>query len=181
MKKPTVSACLITKNEEKFLPRCLESIRQLVDQIIVVDTGSTNRTVDIARRFGARVEHFEWCDDFAAARNYSLKFASSDWILIIDADEELCLSSVYEFLSALQNPQALGYWVWQMGSEGENVESAVYAGRVLRLFRRHSALKFKGRLHEQIPSEALLAVRTRFRAGVLLSDIELFHQDYSED
>ena len=80
---------MIVKNEEDCLDRCLDSVHGLVDEIIVVDTGSTDRTVEIAQAHGARVEHFVWCDDFAAARNYSLSFAEGDWILILDADESL--------------------------------------------------------------------------------------------
>jgi glycosyltransferase involved in cell wall biosynthesis len=80
---------LIAKNEERFLPQCLRSVRALASQIVVVDTGSTDRTVDIAREFGAEVHSFSWCDDFSAARNAALEHATGDWILILDADEEL--------------------------------------------------------------------------------------------
>ena len=80
---------MIVRNEERFLPGCLESVRGLVDEIIVVDTGSTDRTAEIARSFGARVFDFEWRDDFSAARNESLRHAGSDWILYLDADERI--------------------------------------------------------------------------------------------
>lgn len=84
-----ISLCMIVKNEEALLDKCLSSVHGLVDEIIVVDTGSTDRTVEIAQAHGARIEHFKWCDDFAAARNYSLGFARGEWILILDADESL--------------------------------------------------------------------------------------------
>ena len=89
---PTISLCMIVKNESHNLHRCLESVQGFVNQIIVVDTGSEDNTVEIARSYGAEIHFFEWCDDFAAARNHSLSFATGDWILILDADEKLVVS-----------------------------------------------------------------------------------------
>ncbi len=89
-----LSVCMIVRDEEKVLSRCLKSVEGIADELIVVDTGSKDNTITIAKDFDARVFHFEWCDDFAAARNESLKHATGDWILQIDADEELPASSV---------------------------------------------------------------------------------------
>ena len=86
---PRLSVCLIAKNEERFLDGCLESIRGLADQIILVDTGSTDRTVEIARAHGAEVHFRAWDNDFSAARNAALLHARGDWILVLDADEEV--------------------------------------------------------------------------------------------
>ncbi len=86
-KNPTVSLCMIVKNEEEFLARCLDNVKTIVDEMIIVDTGSTDRTRDIATVFGAKVFDFEWTDDFATARNFSISKAKGDWILIMDADE----------------------------------------------------------------------------------------------
>jgi len=86
---PTLSACLIVKNEEKFLEQCLQSIKDLADEIIIVDTGSTDRTKEIAQRFTNKVYDFPWCNDFSAARNQSLKYAVGEWILVLDADETI--------------------------------------------------------------------------------------------
>ncbi|WP_139902266.1 tetratricopeptide repeat-containing glycosyltransferase family 2 protein [Clostridium thermarum] len=85
-----ISLCMIVKNEENNLARCLNSITDLVDEIIIVDTGSTDRTVEIAKSFGAKVYHYQWTNSFSAARNESLKYATKDWILILDADDEFC-------------------------------------------------------------------------------------------
>ncbi len=84
---PTLSLSMIVKNEAAHLPRCLASVRDLVDEMVVVDTGSTDETVRIAESFGARVGHVPWTGDFSAARNASLKLCTGDWILVLDADE----------------------------------------------------------------------------------------------
>ena len=83
----TVSLCMIAKNEEKYLAQCLRSVRPMVDEMIVVDTGSTDRTKDVARAFGAKLYDFTWEQDFSEARNVSLSKAAGDWIFILDADE----------------------------------------------------------------------------------------------
>lgn len=86
---PSISLCMIVKNEEQLLASCLESVKELVQEMIVVDTGSSDKTVEIAASFGAKIFSFHWCDDFAAARNESLKHAAQQWILVLDADEIL--------------------------------------------------------------------------------------------
>ncbi len=78
---------MIVKNEEKHLVKCLRSVRDVVDEMIIVDTGSTDKTNDIAKVFGAKVFDFPWTGDFSAARNHSLEQATGDWILVLDADE----------------------------------------------------------------------------------------------
>jgi tetratricopeptide (TPR) repeat protein len=87
--RPRISACLIARDEEAMLPACLASLAGAVDEVIVVDTGSRDRTAEIAIEAGAKLVRFAWCDDFAAARNASLDAATGDWILILDADERL--------------------------------------------------------------------------------------------
>ena len=84
-----LTVCVIAKNEEKFLGQCLKSVKGLAQQLVVVDTGSTDRTVEIAKENGAEVHNFTWCDDFSAARNAALEHVTGDWILMLDADEEL--------------------------------------------------------------------------------------------
>ena len=85
----TISLCTIVKNEEEMLPKCLESVKDFVDEIVIVDTGSTDNTVEIAKSFGARVLHFEWINDFSAARNFALDQCTTDYALVLDADEIL--------------------------------------------------------------------------------------------
>ena len=88
-KRPTVTLCMIVKDEEAMLGACLDSVRELVTEMVVVDTGSSDRTPAIAREAGARVVEFPWCDDFAAARNAALPHLTTSWILMLDADERL--------------------------------------------------------------------------------------------
>ena len=90
---PKISGCLIVKNEENNLPRCLKSLSPFVDELIIVDTGSTDTTKQVVQEFTSQLFHFDWCDDFAAARNFALGKTSGDWILTLDADEELIATS----------------------------------------------------------------------------------------
>lgn len=89
MRKPQISLCMIVKNEEDVIARCLQSAKNAVDEIIVVDSGSTDRTAAIALSEGAAVHHRPWRHDFSAARNESIALAAGDWILVLDADETL--------------------------------------------------------------------------------------------
>ena len=84
-----ISLCMIVRDEEEHLARCLASVQGVVDEIVIVDTGSIDRSVEIAEGFGARVLHEEWKGDFAAPRNTGIDAAGGDWILVLDADEEL--------------------------------------------------------------------------------------------
>ena len=85
----TISLCLIVKNEEAVLEKCLDSVKDIVDEIIIVDTGSTDNTKVIAERYYAKIYDFKWCNDFSKARNYSFSFATKDYILWLDADDFL--------------------------------------------------------------------------------------------
>ena len=84
-----LSVCMIVKNEEALLNDCLASVKSVADEVIVVDTGSDDKTVEIAESHGARIFTIEWTDDFSAARNFSLEQAKGNWILVVDADEHL--------------------------------------------------------------------------------------------
>ena len=86
---------MIARDEERFLEGCLESAKDIADEMILVDTGSQDRTVAIAERFGAKVIHFPWIDDFSAARNVSVEQAQGEWILVLDADEQLMQKSMH--------------------------------------------------------------------------------------
>lgn len=94
----TISLCMIVKNEEPVLARCLDSVASMMDEIIIVDTGSTDRTKEIAAQYTSRIYDFTWCDDFSAARNYAFSLATMDYIYCPDADEYLDLENQRRFL-----------------------------------------------------------------------------------
>ena len=100
-----LSVCLIIKNEERWLNQCLASIQPVADEIIVVDTGSTDTSCEIAERYGAKIFHFSWCDDFSQARNFSLEKATASWVLILDADEVIAEKD-YDTLRSLTGTPA---------------------------------------------------------------------------
>ncbi len=147
--EPRLTVCLIAKNEEKFLARCLKSVREVATQIIVVDTGSTDRTVEIAHEHGAEVHAFTWCDDFSAARNESLLHARGEWILILDADEELSTAHVQKLRSHLRTPGVLGF---RLPLKESTLGDGALA-YVPRLFRNAPGIQFHGRVHEEAFSE----------------------------
>ncbi|EJY54905.1 glycosyl transferase family 2 [Alicyclobacillus hesperidum URH17-3-68] len=144
-----LSACLITKDEELTLPRCLESLKGVVDEIIVVDTGSKDKTVEIARSQGARVYHHDWDGDFAKARNASLDRASGEYILVIDADEYLDPNDRRHIRSKLLQSRAEGYLVGIVNYMGNlaryHTSSPV---QVLRVFK--NGYRYSGSIHEQV-------------------------------
>ncbi len=144
-----ISLCMIVKNEERVLGACLESAKPFFREIIVVDTGSTDRTVEIAREGGARVETFEWCDSFSAARNESLNYAKGKWIFWLDADDTLPWASGEAIVeSAIHAPQSIAAFVvpvrfTDQGRFGTQVDH-------VKLFRNKLGFKFEFRIHEQI-------------------------------
>ena len=144
----SISLCIIAKNEAHCLAHCLNSVRQLVDEIIVVDTGSTDATAGIAAEHGAAVFHFSWADDFAAARNYALSKARGHWILVLDADEVLAPLSRHELASYLEQTPAEGYY-FEIISYLDATNKTV-SDYVVRLFKNKPAYCFSGSIHEQV-------------------------------
>lgn len=154
---PRLSLCMIARDEAELLPRCLESVRGLVDEIIVVDTGSQDATVEVARQFGAEIGHFDWCDDFSAARNSSLEFATGDWILVLDADEVMQPQSASALREAMgRREDAFLLPVENLTGSGSEAERQTVW--LLRLFRNRPEIRFSGRVHEQV-TESLEALK----------------------
>lgn len=145
---PSISLCVITKNEEHCLARCLCSVQQLVTEIIVIDTGSTDTTAQIAENHGASVFFFPWVDDFAAARNYGLSKAQGDWILVLDADEALAPLPSTELWTFLECNPAEGYY-FKICSYLEHTNGPA-EDYVVRLFKNTPEYRFAGAIHEQI-------------------------------
>lgn len=146
-----LSLCMIVKNEEKYLEGALESVQGIVDEIIIVDTGSTDSTVEIARKYGAQVHFRPWDDDFAAARNESLKHATGQWVLIMDADERIP-ESVGSNLRSLLVPtdQPISYLTYIKNYMLKDDESSVLGHYVVRVFRKTAETRFFGAIHEQL-------------------------------
>ncbi len=144
-----LSLALIAKNEERCLARCLRSVESLVDEIVFVDTGSTDDTISIARQFNAKVSGFPWINDFSAARNFALEKTTGDWILVLDADEHASEGLSSEIAQFVQGPHAIGRLriVSAFRRQNQILRSQSF---VSRLFPRGP--HFQGRIHEQLIS-----------------------------
>jgi glycosyltransferase involved in cell wall biosynthesis len=175
-KTPRLTVCLIAKNEEQFLERCLQSVRDIAGQIVVVDTGSTDGTVEIAKRFNAETHFFAWNDDFSAARNEALRYVTGDWVLCLDADEELSPEHRQMILKEMQTSEVMGYRL-PIIDQGFEDEGCSY---VPRLFRNAPGLFYVGRVHEQVFSS--LEVRAReWGLENRLGRTALLHQGYKKE
>lgn len=150
--RPRLSVCVIARNEARFLPGCLESVRDWADEIVVIDTGSSDATPDIARRSGARVFHEVWANDFSRARNAAIERATGDWILALDADERLDYINGSRLLRLIaESPRDLDAYQLRIVSVADRVDSGVELVHFYpRLFRRHPAIRYRGALHEQV-------------------------------
>lgn len=152
---PMLSVCMIAKDEEENIGRALRSVCGVAGEIILVDTGSTDNTVPIARSYGAKVYQIPWGADFSAARNESLAHATGDWILVLDADEAVSQEfrrNILKRLRAVHGVDALSQPLINIvnGQEQDRVS-------VLRLFRNRAAYRFEGRVHEQVHPSILRA------------------------
>lgn len=148
---PTITLCMIVKDEADCINACLESVKGLVSEIIIIDTGSTDQTIEICENHGAKVYTYKWKNDFADARNYGLSFSTGDWILWLDADEELDASKKANIPEILNNTNAhllalpvLNYF----GKTTPVDKNNVYLIYQLRLFRNHKNITFHNRIHE---------------------------------
>lgn len=150
---PSITLCMIVKNEAKVIDRCLNSVRGLVNEIIIVDTGSTDSTIEVAENHGAQTFPYKWNDNFSEARNYGLSYATCDWILWLDADEELDKDEKTNLPEILANTKAniLALPVLNYHGESEPVnKNNVFLIYQPRLFRNHLTIKFTNRIHETV-------------------------------
>ncbi len=173
----TISLCMIVKDEEQMLPRCLEAVRPAVDEIIVVDTGSTDATMEIARSFGARVIERPWTGSFAEPRNVSFDAATSDWIIYLDADEVLVADDVERLRELTGQTWREAFHLIETSFVGELGDGAAIVNTALRVFRNRPQYRFAGTIHEQIyktlPSDA--------PGRVGHSSVRIEHYGYLED
>jgi glycosyltransferase involved in cell wall biosynthesis len=170
---------MIVKNEAKNLPRCLESVRSVVDEIVIVDTGSTDDTVAVAEKYGARILHFAWCDDFAAARNEAVEHARGSWILALDADETLAREARRKLRNLLADGRYQAYLLnIRSPLKGTRSQAAVINAWP-RVFRNRPEIRYEGRVHEQI-SPSIARIGGTIAATDLLIDHLGYHQDFSD-
>jgi tetratricopeptide (TPR) repeat protein len=172
----SISLCMIVKDEEGHLPGCLDCVADLFGEIIIVDTGSTDATRDVARRYGAQVYEFSWCDDFAAARNQTLQHATGDWIFWLDADDRidganrLRLRALFANLTDQNVAYLMRYVALNDGAPGRT--SAVDHAK---LFRNLPQIRWEFRVHEQI-----LPAVTRLGGKIEPTDVVIHHLGYQD-
>lgn len=172
-----ISACVIVKNEEKNLPKWIEGVKDIADEMVVVDTGSTDATVEIARESGARVYSFPWTGDFAAAKNYALSKARGTWIIFLDADEYFIPESRKRLRNVVRGADKDRRIVGLMSplyNINVDADDAVISSMMqLRIFRNLKHFRYEGRIHEA------LKMRRGMSAGTKDVDLVIHHTGYS--
>lgn len=174
-----ISACMIAKNEEKNIAKTINSYKDIVDEIIVVDTGSTDNTVSIARELGAKIYHFEWVDDFAKAKNYAISKAKGDWVIFLDADEYFDINQAKQ-IPNLINKYGRGktkFISCKMININEKTGNIIATFIQTRIFKKDKGIYYVSPIHERLRSEE------KGIKSTLLSEDELviYHTGYSED
>ncbi|MGA9284850.1 MAG: glycosyltransferase [Solirubrobacteraceae bacterium] len=169
-----LSLCMIVRDEQEMLPGCLTSLKEAVDEMVIVDTGSTDATVEIARSFGAKVIFHEWTGSFAEARNVSLEAASGDWLLCLDADEVLVQEDVGLLRSLTERTWREAFYLSETNYTGELEDGTAVTHNALRLFRNRPEYRYEGRLHEQIANRLPAFLPERMEA----SGVRIEHYGY---
>jgi glycosyltransferase involved in cell wall biosynthesis len=170
----TLSLCMIVKDEEEMLPGCLEAAAAGVDEIVVVDTGSSDRTVEIAESFGAKVVHFPWNGSFADARNVSIEHATGDWIVYLDADEHLDDGSAERMRALLGKTWREAFYLVERNLTGGDDSGESVDHLALRMWRNRPQYRFEGRIHEQKTASMPNFLAERFEQ----TDVQIIHYGY---
>ncbi len=172
-----ISLCMIVKDEEENIERCLRSVKGLVDEMIVLDTGSTDKTPDIAKKLGAKVFYSKWKDDFSLARNESISYARYPWIFWLDADDYIKEEDRGNFLKFKKNLPKTKYMAFRMPtlSTRKGIFNKKDVNYLTRIFRNHPEIKFEGRIHEQV----LFSI-ARLKGKVGTVDIPIYHTGYED-
>jgi glycosyltransferase involved in cell wall biosynthesis len=168
---------MIVKNEAATLPKCLSSVRKVVDEMVILDTGSIDRTPNVAQQLGAKVHHFKWCNDFSAARNAALKYVTGDWILVLDADETLNPAIVPQLREAIARDE---YLLINLVRQEVGAEQSPYS-LVSRLFRNHPDIRFDRPYHALVDDSvsAILTKEPHWQVGYL-PGVALSHVGYQK-
>ncbi|NET54847.1 MAG: tetratricopeptide repeat protein [Symploca sp. SIO2E6] len=169
---------MIVKNEESSLPQALNSAKDVVDEMVILDTGSTDTTVEIAKEYGARVYHCEWCNDFSAARNDALQYVQGKWVLVLDADEVLTESIVPEIKKLIHHDQ---YLLINLIRQEVGATQSPYS-QVSRLFRNHPEVHFSRPYHAMVDdSVAQLLDREPQWQVAALPKVAILHYGYQPE
>lgn len=170
-----ISQCMIVKNEEKNIEHALSWGRDVMWEQIVVDTGSTDGTVELARSLGARVCHYDWIHDFAAAKNYAIEQAKGDWIAFLDADEYMAPGDAKRLLEILDNLPLDKFDGISTGWQQLDSEGRIFAsGTQIRIFRNKPDIRYRRRIHEQLESTE----GKELRIGDVVASLSIFHTGY---
>ncbi|HEX4521682.1 MAG TPA: glycosyltransferase [Gaiellaceae bacterium] len=170
----TLSLVMIVKNEEEMLPGCLAAVHDAVDEIVIVDTGSTDRTVEIAESFGAKVVDFPWNGSFSDARNCSLEHATGDWVVYLDADEHLVPEDAPLLRQLTGKTWREAFYLVETNYTGGDDSGSSVAHLAMRMFKRKPDYRFEGRIHEQKTQAMPTYLPERFET----TEIRLRHFGY---
>lgn len=175
---PKLSLCMIVKNEAENLRRCLDSVKEVVDEMIVMDTGSTDDTIAIAKSYGAIVPSYDWQGNFSDARNEALKYVTGDWILVLDADEELNPAIVPKMRRAMEKEENL---VINLIRHEIGAVQSPYS-LTSRLFRRHPQVTFTRPYHSIIDDNVDILLKKEPHWKIIeLPEIAILHYGYTAD
>jgi glycosyltransferase involved in cell wall biosynthesis len=167
---------MIVKNEQEYLAKCLKSVERIVNEIIIVDTGSSDKTVEIAKSFGAKIFYYQWNNNFSEARNESLKYATKNWILIMDADEELSLESrskLEEFFKGQLDENSI-YYFETCSYYGDFIDNnSVTTNINPRIFKNNMGTHYEGEIHNQL-------VYSGNKLHTICREIRSYHYGYLE-
>lgn len=149
MKKSSITLCIIALNEEKFILRAIRSAAKYVDQIVVVDGGSSDKTAFLAIKAGAEVFYKKWQDDFSRQRNFAISKAKGDWILFLDSDEVFEPRLIKSIRRWIAGNKQVDCYVFARKNYIDGKQTRHYPDRQLRLFKNNGKIKYKGIIHEQ--------------------------------
>ena len=172
-----ITLCMIVRDEERFLGDALESVKGVVDEICIVDTGSRDRTIAIGRAAGARIEEIPWQDDFSQARNAALEMATRRWIMVLDADEMLLPKSREALLELRTRPAHLtGLWIRCHNQSDDYKGTGSMSNAIVRVFPSHRRLRYRNRIHEFVALDGSPA-----GMPAIASSVEIVHRGYLKD
>lgn len=197
----TLTLCMIVKDEEQFIEGCLENVKDIVDEIVVVDTGSADSTKEIAKKSEANVFDFKWKDDFSAARNFSLDKATSNWILVMDADELLDTNGKKEILKLINNREhclkdIIGFKLEQRTYSPKNdavttkttdekelarMYDCSNSSNLVRLFKNHPKIRFRNKVHELVEQSIRDVKGEIIETSIILHHFPMLREDRQKE